>query len=71
VPLGVPVLCLHSPADDTVPIAQSTAYVATATAAGADARLIETPGDHYTMIDPSTPDWSLVLDALPDLLARR
>jgi len=71
VPLGVPVLCLHSPADDTVPIAQSSAYVAAAAAAGADARLVETPGDHYTMIDPSTPDWSLVLEALPDLLARR
>jgi len=71
VPLDVPVLCLNSPADDTVPIAQSSTYVAAAAAAGADARLVETPGDHYTMIDPSTPDWSLVLEALPDLLARR
>lgn len=67
-PLAAPVLCLHSRADEIVPIAQSTAYVAAATAAGADARLVETPGDHFTMIDPSTPDWALVVDALPRLL---
>src|SRR6185437_13820966 len=42
VPLAVPVLCLHSRADDEVPYAQSTAYVDAAVAAGADARLIET-----------------------------
>lgn len=68
VPLAVPVLCLHSRADDEVPFAQSTAYVDAATAAGADARLVETNGDHYTLIDPSTPDWTLVLDALNSLM---
>jgi dipeptidyl aminopeptidase/acylaminoacyl peptidase len=69
VPLAAPVLCLHSRVDDEVPYAQSTAYVDAATAAGADARLIETFGDHYTLIDPSTPDWTVAVEALPELLS--
>jgi acetyl esterase/lipase len=70
VPLRVPVVCVHAPSDDTVPIAQSEAYVAAATAAGADARLVRAAGDHFTLIDPASPDWQLVIDALPSLLER-
>jgi hypothetical protein len=33
--------------------------------------LIETAGDHYTMIDPSTPDWALALGAVAELLPSR
>jgi len=66
VPPPVPVLCVHARADDTVPIAQSEAYVA---AAGAQARLVEVPGDHFTVIDPTHESWALVREALPDLLA--
>lgn len=65
-PLAVPVLCVHAPADDTVPIAQSRAYVA---AAGGSAALREVPGDHFTVIDPADPAWTIVRDALPALLA--
>lgn len=68
IPLGVPVVCAHARADDEVPFAQSARYVEAATAAGATARLLETPGDHYTLIDPASPDWTLILDALTDLL---
>jgi acetyl esterase/lipase len=68
IPLGVPVVCAHSRADDEVPFAQSVRYVEAARAAGATARLLETPGDHYTLIDPASADWALVLDALADLL---
>ncbi|WP_084011276.1 alpha/beta hydrolase [Pseudofrankia sp. DC12] len=68
IPLGVPVLCAHARADDEVPFAQSARYVEAATAAGARARLLETPGDHYTLIDPAGPDWAMVVDALPELL---
>lgn len=68
-PLPVPVLCVHSRADDIVPLAQSEAYVAAAKAAGANARLVETSGDHFTLIDPSTQDWKTVVDALPGLLS--
>lgn len=71
VPLGVPVLCLHAHADDDVPYAQSEAYVAAATKAGGAAALRETTGDHYTLIDPATDDWRIVVDALPDLMAGR
>jgi len=66
VPPPVPVLCVHARADDTVPIAQSEAYVA---AAGDRARLVEVPGDHFTVIDPAHESWALVRDALPALLA--
>ncbi|MEO8889459.1 MAG: alpha/beta hydrolase [Jatrophihabitantaceae bacterium] len=69
VPLRVPVLCLHSRSDLNVPYAQSTAYVAAATAAGATARLVPTQGDHFTLIDPGSAAWKDVLDALPALLS--
>ena len=66
VPPPVPVLCVHARADDTVPFAQSEAYVA---AAGPRTRLVEVPGDHFTVIDPAHESWALVRAALPALLA--
>lgn len=69
-PLGVPVLCVHAPDDDTVPFAQSEGYVRAALAAGDPAGLIRAAGDHFTLIDPDSPDWHLVLDALPGLMHR-
>jgi acetyl esterase/lipase len=66
-PLTVPVLCVHARADDTVPIGQSSAYVA---AAGGRAVLHEVPGDHFTVIDPQDESWELVRAALPALLDR-
>jgi acetyl esterase/lipase len=71
VPIASPVLCLHSRADENVPYAQSTAYVAAAIAAGGSARLDETAGDHFTVIDPKSPAWATARAALPDLLAGR
>ena len=67
-PLPVPVLCLHAAGDDDVPIAQSRAYVAVA---GDAARLVEVPGDHFTLIEPQDVSWQVVRDALPSLLAGR
>jgi len=69
VPIDAPVLCLHSRADDNVRFAQSEAYVRAATAAGGHARLDETTGDHFTLIDPASPDWAAARAALPALLA--
>jgi dipeptidyl aminopeptidase/acylaminoacyl peptidase len=63
------VLCLHSRADDRVPFAFSERYVAAATAAGGDATLIETHGDHFTLIDPASPDWAAVTSRLPGLVS--
>lgn len=67
-PLTASVLCVHSPADDRVPIAQSRNYVEAALAAGAEASLVVAAGDHFTLIDPESPDWSIVRAALPRLL---
>ncbi len=67
IPLGVPVRCVHGTADDTVPLAQSTDYVERATAAGADAELIEIDGDHFTVIDPSSEAWTTTLAVLDRL----
>jgi acetyl esterase/lipase len=64
-PLAVPVLCVHAGADDVVPIAQSSAYVA---AARGRAVLAEVAGDHFSLIDPRDSSWELVRAALPALL---
>lgn len=65
-PLAVPVVCVHSRADDLVPFAQSQSY---ADASGAE--LVEVPGDHFAHIQTGTPAWAAVLDVLPRLLSRR
>ena len=41
VPLAVPVVCVHTRADESVPFSQSESYVAAARAAGGDAELRE------------------------------
>lgn len=70
-PLDVPVLCLHSTSDSNVPFSQSEDYVAAAVAAGGQATLRPTSGDHFSLIDPDSADWAIVVDALPDLLTSR
>jgi dipeptidyl aminopeptidase/acylaminoacyl peptidase len=69
VPIAAPVLCLHSPADDRVPLAQSVSYVQAAAAAGGRAWLQQLRGDHFTLIDPASPDWAAAVVALPQLLS--
>ncbi|MBE7190789.1 S9 family peptidase [Jatrophihabitans endophyticus] len=71
VPITPPVLCVHAHADANVPFAQSTAYVDAATKAGDAAALHVVPGDHFTLIDPTSPAWQVVVDALPALLGGR
>jgi len=70
VPVDAAVLCVHSRSDDSVPFAYSQRYVAAATRVGGTARLHETKGDHFTLIDPAAPDWRAVVEALPGLLGR-
>lgn len=70
VPVKVPVRCVHARADGNVPYAQSEQYVRSAKAAGADAELVTVPGNHFTLIDPATPDWQAVVKLLPGLLGR-
>jgi len=63
VPVEPAVLCLHCRADDEVPFAYSERYVAAAAPAGSRARLHETDGDHFTLIDPHSADWRVAADA--------
>jgi acetyl esterase/lipase len=63
-PLGVPVWCVHTTDDDTVPISQSREYVAAATAAGAQAELVEMAGDHFVVIDPVHDAWRRTMEIL-------
>ena len=61
-------LCVHGRDDDIVPLAQSTAYVDAARKTGSRATLQEVDGDHFTLIDPASDAWQVVVDALPELL---
>lgn len=67
-PLGVPVHCVHGHDDGNVPYAQSTAYVDAAIKAGDTAVLHPIDGDHFTLIDPTSDAWTVVVDLLPKLL---
>jgi acetyl esterase/lipase len=63
-PLDVPVWCVHGTDDDIVPVSQSREYVAAATAAGAQAVLVEVSGDHFVVIDPAHDAWRQTLEIL-------
>jgi acetyl esterase/lipase len=63
-PLDVPVWCVHATDDDIVPISQSRDYVAAATAAGAQAELVEVSGGHFVVIDPESDAWARTLEIL-------
>ena len=67
VPLDAPVWCVHGRDDDIVPISQSEAYVAAATAAGARAELVPVEGDHFVVIDPSSAAWARIVEVLDSL----
>ena len=67
VPLEVPVWCVHGSDDDIVPISQSHAYVAAATAAGARPELVEVEGDHFVVINPGSRAWEQTLAILDEL----
>ena len=63
-PSGVRTVCVHGEADDVVPPSQSREYVAAATAARDDARLVLFPGGHFEHLDPASPAGDALLDAL-------
>jgi len=67
VPLDVPVWCIHGRDDLQVPIEQSRTYVQAARAAGARAGLATVDGDHFALIDISTPAWVRTLELLDEL----
>jgi acetyl esterase/lipase len=64
-PTGVPAVLVHGEADTRVPVAQSRAYAAAATAAGDRVDLVALPGvDHAAPADPGSPAWYEVLRRL-------
>jgi pimeloyl-ACP methyl ester carboxylesterase len=64
VPPGRPIWCVHARDDENVPLAQSADYVASVTAAGGDATLVEVTGGHFDVIDPRTAAWARVVEVL-------
>jgi acetyl esterase/lipase len=70
-PVAVPVVCVHARADAEVPFSQSERYVAAATERGGVARLVVADGDHYTLIDPASPDWGRCVEAVWSLANER
>ena len=66
--IGVPVRCVHGDADVNVPPEQSTRYVAAARAAGDDAVLRATSGDHFSLVDAAGPEWEVVVGEIAALL---
>ena len=68
VPIPAAVRCVHAQADDRVPYAQSVTYVASARAAGQDARLLEVNGDHFSVADTTAPTWPAIIAELEELL---
>ncbi|MBB6628407.1 alpha/beta hydrolase [Nocardioides sp. KIGAM211] len=67
IPLDVPVWCVHGTDDPIVPISQSQDYVAAATDAGAKAEMVEVEGDHFVVIDATSPAWTKTLAVLDQL----
>jgi acetyl esterase/lipase len=61
---GVPVLLVHGEGDDVVPTDQSQRYADAALVAGDDVEVVVLPGDHFTVIDPASELWAVVLDAI-------
>jgi hypothetical protein len=52
--------------DEVVPREQSTAYVAAAQAVGAPVSFHEVPGDHSSVIEPTSSAWDTVTRLLGD-----
>lgn len=67
VPLDVPMWAVHARDDDTVPFAQAEDYVRAATAAGADATLVEVTGGHFGVIDPGSEAWAACVAVLDSI----
>jgi acetyl esterase/lipase len=68
-PLGVPQVLVHGTIDDDVPYSISLRYTEAARTRGDDARLATLEGmDHFALVDPHSPAWPTVLDAVRSLL---
>ena len=68
-PLGLPQVLVHGEHDEIVPLAISRDYAAAAARAGDPARFRLVPGDHFAIIDPTTPAWAAIVEELRAILA--
>ncbi|WP_460793685.1 alpha/beta hydrolase family protein [Nocardioides pacificus] len=66
-PLAVPVWCVHSRDDESVPFALSTRYDERSRAAGGVVEVVEVPGDHMAVIDVDHPAWAATVEILDAL----
>jgi acetyl esterase/lipase len=66
-PTGVPTILVHGEHDETVPISQSRTYADAARAAGDDCELLEFPGGHFDVIEPSSRVWPTIAARLESL----
>lgn len=67
VPLTQPMWAVHATGDVTVPMSQSQRYVTAATAAGASATLVQTTGDHFSLISTTHPAWQAQIAILDSI----
>lgn len=63
-PIGVPVLCVHGRADDTVPVGQSERYAHAAAQAGDRCDLRVVGGGHFSLLEPDSSGWAAVVTQL-------
>jgi dipeptidyl aminopeptidase/acylaminoacyl peptidase len=65
VPSPVPHIIIHGDEDDIVPFSQSGRFVSAMVEAGGTASLVSLPGaGHFDVIDPGSPAWPAVRDAI-------
>lgn len=70
VPSTVPHLLVHGAWDEDVPIELSERYQQAATAAGGKSALMALPrADHFDVVDPESPAWAAIADAISRLAA--
>jgi acetyl esterase/lipase len=70
VPSPVPHLLMHGTWDEAVPIELSERYQQAATAAGGKSALVALPrADHFDVVDPESPAWPAIANAISRLVA--
>ncbi|HEX4718432.1 MAG TPA: alpha/beta hydrolase [Thermoleophilaceae bacterium] len=66
-PLGLPLLSVHGPADATIPLERTREYAAAARAAGDDVTLLEPEtGGHRSHLDPRSEAWRAAVEWLSE-----
>ena len=65
VPLGTRTVLIDPVDDPPFGHAMTAAYAAAARAAGDEVDLIQTPGDHFSILETTSPIWTAVRAALP------